>query len=286
MIHTHHTEGAGRPRAGHHPDRLVRQRAAVVDESDAAAHGHHDRRAPRHADTATTRTRARRRPRCREPHPEQHDRRGGHPPRPRGDLDHRLRLAEVGARGETIVRTWQTAHVMKQLGPGPGRPTTRARRYVAIMIRPPSRTGSPPTSAPSRSASWPTRPGIPGLRRAPARRREGRDRLGAARRRQRLDPDPATGLRPSDVRRSRRAAPRRRLVRRGGCRRGRLHERFGLRRTEGDRRHAGCVRAPPENDARPDIRVEPDTFRVWIDGDEVEPALAAVLPMVQRYFLF
>jgi hypothetical protein len=25
---------------------------------------------------------------------------------------------------------------------------------------------------------------------------------------------------------------------------------------------------------------------VWIDGDEVEPALAAVLPMVQRYFLF
>ncbi len=42
----------------------------------------------------------------------------------------------------------------------------------------------------------------------------------------------------------------------------------------------------PENDARPDIRVEPDTFRVWIDGDEVEPAPAAVLPMAQRYFLF
>ena len=42
----------------------------------------------------------------------------------------------------------------------------------------------------------------------------------------------------------------------------------------------------PLNGARPRIRVEPDTFRVWIDGDEIEPAPAEVLPLAQRYELF
>jgi urease subunit alpha len=42
----------------------------------------------------------------------------------------------------------------------------------------------------------------------------------------------------------------------------------------------------PLNDARPEIRVEPDTFRVWVDGDEVEPAPATELPLAQRYSLF
>jgi urease subunit alpha len=41
-----------------------------------------------------------------------------------------------------------------------------------------------------------------------------------------------------------------------------------------------------ENDARPDVRVDPDTFAVSVDGEPVEPAPAAVLPMAQRYFLF
>ena len=40
------------------------------------------------------------------------------------------------------------------------------------------------------------------------------------------------------------------------------------------------------NDARPDISVDPDTFTVRIDGEVVEAAPAAVLPMAQRYFLF
>ncbi|HKG49116.1 MAG TPA: urease subunit alpha [Actinomycetales bacterium] len=40
------------------------------------------------------------------------------------------------------------------------------------------------------------------------------------------------------------------------------------------------------NDALPRIEVEPDTFTVRIDGDVVEPAPAAVVPMAQRYFLF
>ena len=38
--------------------------------------------------------------------------------------------------------------------------------------------------------------------------------------------------------------------------------------------------------ALPDIRVEPDTFTVRIDGEVIEEAPAAELPMAQRYFLF
>jgi urease subunit alpha len=40
------------------------------------------------------------------------------------------------------------------------------------------------------------------------------------------------------------------------------------------------------NDARPDVQVDPDSFAVRIDGDLVEPAPATELPMAQRYFLF
>ena len=40
------------------------------------------------------------------------------------------------------------------------------------------------------------------------------------------------------------------------------------------------------NDACPGIRVEPDTFKVWVDGDEVVPDPATSLPLAQRYSLF
>jgi urease subunit alpha len=42
----------------------------------------------------------------------------------------------------------------------------------------------------------------------------------------------------------------------------------------------------PLNDALPEIRVEPDTFRVWVDGEEIEPAPVTELPLAQRYSLF
>jgi urease subunit alpha len=42
----------------------------------------------------------------------------------------------------------------------------------------------------------------------------------------------------------------------------------------------------PENTARPDVRVDADTFAVTIDGELVEAAPATELPMAQRYFLF
>ncbi|MCX6463597.1 MAG: urease subunit alpha [Pseudonocardiales bacterium] len=40
------------------------------------------------------------------------------------------------------------------------------------------------------------------------------------------------------------------------------------------------------NDARPEVRVDPDSFAVRIDGVLVEPDPVAELPMAQRYFLF
>ncbi|GHG11685.1 urease subunit alpha [Streptomyces filamentosus] len=41
-----------------------------------------------------------------------------------------------------------------------------------------------------------------------------------------------------------------------------------------------------ENDALPRVEVDADTFTVTIDGEAVEPAPATELPMAQRYFLF
>jgi len=42
----------------------------------------------------------------------------------------------------------------------------------------------------------------------------------------------------------------------------------------------------PENTALPDIRVDPDTFTVSVDGEVWEPEPVSELPMAQRYFLF
>jgi urease subunit alpha len=42
----------------------------------------------------------------------------------------------------------------------------------------------------------------------------------------------------------------------------------------------------PNNAATPDIRVDPDSFTVTIEGEPVEAQPVEVLPMAQRYFLF
>ena len=44
--------------------------------------------------------------------------------------------------------------------------------------------------------------------------------------------------------------------------------------------------ALPRNDALPDVRVDADTFAVTIDGELVTESPATELPMAQRYFLF
>ena len=42
----------------------------------------------------------------------------------------------------------------------------------------------------------------------------------------------------------------------------------------------------PQNDAMPSITVDPDTFAVHVDGELIEEQPATELPMAQRYFLF
>jgi urease subunit alpha len=40
------------------------------------------------------------------------------------------------------------------------------------------------------------------------------------------------------------------------------------------------------NEATPEIRVDPDTYQVWVDGEKVGSEPLETLPMTQRYFLF
>ncbi|UKY54368.1 urease subunit alpha [Streptomyces inhibens] len=67
-----------------------------------------------------------------------------------------------------------------------------------------------------------------------------------------------------------------------------LPERLPLaKRYEAIRSTRGVTKADMRNnDALPRVQVDPDTFTVTIDGEVVEPAPATELPMAQRYFLF
>ncbi len=68
----------------------------------------------------------------------------------------------------------------------------------------------------------------------------------------------------------------------------RVPERYGLERPVIAVEHCRDIgkKDLPLNDATPDIRVDPDTYRVWADGELLTCAPAPVLPMAQRYFLF
>lgn len=67
-----------------------------------------------------------------------------------------------------------------------------------------------------------------------------------------------------------------------------LADRLGLRRelvAVADTRAVGKAQLP-HNDATPKISVDAETFVVTVDGTEVVPAPASVLPLAQRYSLF
>jgi urease subunit alpha len=93
----------------------------------------------------------------------------------------------MGRVGEVVMRTWQTAHVMKRRRGTLAGGRARHRRRGRV-----------------RGAGQAGRPGAVGaevLRGAAARRPQGRDdRLGDDGGRQRLDPHPAAGAAPADVR--------------------------------------------------------------------------------------
>ena len=161
-IHTYPHRGRGRrPRAGHHQGVRRAERAAVVDQPDAAVHGQHDRRAPRHADGV--------------PPPRSRDRRGRRvrrsrasaarrsPPRTSCTTSAPSRMMSsdsqaMGRVGEVIIRTWQTAHKMKVAARRAARATRRATTTSASSATSPStrstrrsRTASRTRSARSRS---------------------------------------------------------------------------------------------------------------------------------------
>jgi urease subunit alpha len=67
-----------------------------------------------------------------------------------------------------------------------------------------------------------------------------------------------------------------------------LADRLGLSRrlvASADTRRRGKTDLP-ENDAMPSITVDPDTFAVRIDGELITEQPVSELPMAQRYFLF
>jgi urease subunit alpha len=202
----------------------------------------------------------------------------------------------MGRAGETILRTWQTAHAMKvrygPMGNGPA-DNARARRYVAKYTICPAvahgidaEVGSVEVGKLADLVLWDprffgVRPHVvlKGGHIAWATLGDPNASIPT--------PQPVLG-RPMFAGAGRAAAEASfAFVAPAALEHG-LGERLGLRRelrAVADTRSLGKADLP-ENDALPEIRVEPDTFRVWIDGEEVEPQPATELPLAQRYFLF
>jgi urease subunit alpha len=65
-------------------------------------------------------------------------------------------------------------------------------------------------------------------------------------------------------------------------------ERYGLQREVVPVEHCRDIgkKDMRRNEATPEIRVDADTYQVWVDGEKVGSEPLEVLPMAQRYFLF
>ncbi|HWH11287.1 MAG TPA: urease subunit alpha [Solirubrobacteraceae bacterium] len=203
----------------------------------------------------------------------------------------------MGRAGETIIRTWQTAHACKErYGPlsGDGRAdNTRARRYVAKYTSCPAiahglgdELGSVAVGKLADLVLWD--PAFFGIRPrlviksgaivwAPIGDANasiptpqpvlGRPMFGAA-------PAAASHLAYSFVSPAALADG--------------LEERLGLDRrllAVADTRGVSKLDMP-NNAALPEIRVDPETFVVSVDGEPVSPQPAQSLPLAQRYSLF
>ncbi|MGW2326124.1 urease subunit alpha [Streptomyces sp. NPDC001700] len=203
----------------------------------------------------------------------------------------------MGRIGEVILRTWQTAHVMKRRRgalPGDGRADNRrARRYVAKYTINPAVAqgldGEIGSVEPGKLADlvlW--EPAFFGvkphlvLKGGQIAYAQMGDANASIPTPQPVLPRPmfgAMGRAP--------AANSLNFVTRTALDDG-LPDRLGLgKRFVPIRGTRGVTKADMrENDAMPRVEVDPDTFTVTIDGTPVDPAPAAELPMAQRYFLF
>ncbi|ALV48983.1 MULTISPECIES: urease subunit alpha [Streptomyces] len=203
----------------------------------------------------------------------------------------------MGRVGEVIMRTWQTAHVMKRRRgalPGDGRADNhRVRRYVAKYTINPAvaqgmagEIGSVESGKVADLVLWePKFFGVKpqlvlkGGQIAYAQMGDANASIPTP---QPVLPRPmfgATGRAP--------AANSVNFVAQAALDAG-LPDRLGLgKRWAVIDSTRGVTKADMrENDALPDVRIDPDSFAVRIDGELVEATPAEELPLAQRYFLF
>lgn len=203
----------------------------------------------------------------------------------------------MGRVGETVIRTWQTAHVMKKRRgalPGDGAADNlRAQRYVAKYTICPAvahgldeHVGSVETGKLADLVLWDpaffgVKPDVV-LKGGVIAYAQMGDANASIPTPQPVMPRPMFGAVPKTA-----AATSLHFV-------APLALEYGLPdRLRVDRRivPVADVRrrgkdTMPNNAALPAIDVDPDTFAVRIDGELIEPAPAVELPMAQRYFLF
>ncbi|MGV9816011.1 urease subunit alpha [Streptomyces cellulosae] len=203
----------------------------------------------------------------------------------------------MGRVGEVIMRTWQTAHVMKRRRgalPGDGRADNhRVRRYVAKYTINPAvaqgmagEIGSVESGKLADLVLWDpkffgVKPQlvIKGGQIAYAQMGDANASIPTP---QPVLPRPmfgATGRAP--------AANSVNFVAQAALDAG-LPDRLGLGKRWAviDSTRAVTKADMRENDALPDVRIDPDSFAVRIDGGLVEATPAEELPLAQRYFLF
>ena len=202
----------------------------------------------------------------------------------------------MGRIGEVVIRTWQTAHVMKAARgalPGDGAADNlRARRYVAKYTINPAiahgmadEIGSVEVGKLADLVLWD--PAFFGVR--PHLVLKGGfiawaamgDANASIPTPQPVLARPMFGAAPLVA-----AATSRTFVAPAALDAGLDH--LGLRKPTlpvADTRRVGKADMVG-NSATPRVRVDPDSFAVRIDGEPVEPAPVAELPMAQRYFLF
>ncbi|OSM42192.1 urease subunit alpha [Nesterenkonia sp. PF2B19] len=201
----------------------------------------------------------------------------------------------MGRIGEVITRTWQVAHAMKhRLGPlGGGLPADneRARRYVAKYTVNPAiahgishDVGSVAVGRLADLVVWDPR--YFGVRPSVVVK-AGSIVWGALGDPNASIPTPQPVLQRPTFGELAGADHAVTYVAPGAVDDG-VEQRLGLRRTVRPvhpTREVGKADLK-NNTALPDIRVEPDTFEISIDGDPVEPAPAQELPMAQLYSMF
>ena len=203
----------------------------------------------------------------------------------------------MGRIGEVVLRTWQTAHVMKRRRgalPGDGAAdNNRARRYVAKYTICPAvahgldhEIGSVEVGKLADLVLW--EPAFFGVR--PHAVLKGGmiawaamgDANASIPTPQPVLPRPMFGAAPAAA-----AATSVHFVAPQAVEDG-LADRLAVTRrlvAVGNVRSVGKAQMPL-NDATPDIEVDPDTFTVRIDGEVWQEHPATELPMAQRYFLF